>query len=175
MNAPASAVSVAIVPSPLGPVRVLAQAGRLTGLYFVGQRDDPQAPEAPAQPDDQAVLERARAQLAAYFSGSLKCFDLPLALQGTPFQQQVWQALLTIPYGATASYAGIALHCGRPKAVRAAGGAIGRNPVSIIVPCHRVIGRDGSLTGFGGGLERKQALLRLEGVLPATLAGFEAP
>jgi methylated-DNA-[protein]-cysteine S-methyltransferase len=101
-------------------------------------------------------------QLRAYFAGALKEFDLPLAPQGTRFQRAVWQALRSIPYGATASYGEIARRIGKPKAVRAVGGANGRNPLPIVVPCHRVIGSDGSLTGFGGGLTTKQKLLDLE-------------
>jgi methylated-DNA-[protein]-cysteine S-methyltransferase len=103
-----------------------------------------------------------KAQLRAYFKGELKQFDLPLAPVGTPFQLKVWEALNTIPYGALASYKTIAEAIGNPKAVRAVGGANGKNPIPIIVPCHRVIGSDGSLTGFGGGLETKRRLIDLE-------------
>jgi methylated-DNA-[protein]-cysteine S-methyltransferase len=130
---------------------------------------------------DDALLRPAREQLRAYFAGELLDFDLPLAAAGTEFQQRVWQALGAIPYGATASYAAIARAIGSPTATRAVGAANGRNPIAIIVPCHRVIGKDGTLTGYGGGLARKQWLLRHEaGVLkhrarsaatPAVLAG----
>jgi methylated-DNA-[protein]-cysteine S-methyltransferase len=112
------------------------------------------------------VLQQAAAQLAEYFAGCRQCFELQLDLRaGTAFQQAVWQALLNLPYGHTTSYGELARRIGRPKAVRALGAAVGRNPVSIIVPCHRVMGADGSLTGYAGGLPRKTALLQLEGVL----------
>jgi methylated-DNA-[protein]-cysteine S-methyltransferase len=112
------------------------------------------------------VLREAVAQLAAYFAGERTAFDLPLDLQaGTPFQQSVWQALLAIPPGGTTSYSELGRRLGRPQAARAVGAAVGRNPISIVVPCHRVLGTGGALTGYAGGLERKTALLRLEGVL----------
>ncbi len=148
--------------SPLGPMIVAATDRGLAGLWFDGQRHLPDSsgwPHAPGHP----VLVRAVAQLRDYFSGRRVQFDLPLDLQGgTTFQQSVWQALLAIPSGGTTSYGAISERVGRPAAVRAVGAAIGRNPVSIIVPCHRVLGRDGSLTGYAGGLERKSALLALE-------------
>jgi methylated-DNA-[protein]-cysteine S-methyltransferase len=103
-----------------------------------------------------------KAQLRAYFNGELKRFDLMLAPAGTPFQLKVWQALLTIPYGELVSYKAIAEAIGNPKAVRAVGGAVGKNPIPIIVPCHRCVGSDGSLTGFGGGLDTKKRLIDLE-------------
>ena len=112
------------------------------------------------------MLREAAAQLAAYFAGTRADFDLPLDLQaGTPFQQSVWDALRAIPRGRTTSYAELARRLGRPQAARAIGAAVGRNPVSIVVPCHRVLGTDGTLTGYAGGLERKTALLQLEGAL----------
>ena len=182
MKPPASAT--AIVGSPLGPIRLLALDGALSGLYFVGQRDDPQGVDATdwsdrldaaedSVADDLGLLSRARSQLEAYFARRLHRFDLPLALHGTPFQRAVWAALLDIGHGRSESYGEVARRCGRPTAVRAVGRAVGSNPVSIVVPCHRVVGANGSLTGFGGGLPRKQALLRLEGVLPPELAGFD--
>lgn len=116
---------------------------------------------------DDGAFARVREQLDAYFGGELRAFDLALAPRGTEFQQAVWQALRGIGYGQTCSYAELAQRIGRPSAVRAVGHANGRNPLPIIVPCHRVIGRDGSLTGFGGGLPAKAFLLRLEGVLKA--------
>jgi methylated-DNA-[protein]-cysteine S-methyltransferase len=162
------------VESPLGRVLLVAQGGRLTGLYFEGQWDEPDLGRPPGggrcvHAEDAAVLARAQEQLQEYFQGRRKSFDLPLDLAGTPFQREVWQALLAIPFGVTSTYGEIARRCGRPQAVRAVGGAIGRNPVSIVVPCHRVVGSDGSLTGFGGGLPRKRALLGIEGVLPPAL------
>ncbi len=149
--------------SPLGAMLLAASARGLAGLWFEGQRHMPDASawlEQPAHP----VLVRARAQLAQYFAGKRKAFELPLDLQsGTAFQQSVWQALLAIPSGATTSYGLLGQHIGRPRAVRAVGAAVGRNPISIVVPCHRVLGATGALTGYAGGLERKSALLRLEG------------
>lgn len=151
--------------SPLGPMIVAATDSGLAGLWFEGQRHLPDHsgwPHAPRHP----VLVEAVAQLADYFAGKRTQFDLPLDLQGgTAFQQSVWQALLAIPPGGTTSYGDLSQRVGRPAAVRAVGAAIGRNPVSIVVPCHRVLGRDGSLTGYAGGLERKSALLALEGAI----------
>jgi methylated-DNA-[protein]-cysteine S-methyltransferase len=151
--------------SPLGPLLLAATPRGLAGAWFVdGQRDAPDPTRWPAGPDH-PVLRQAAAQLAEYFSGRRQHFDLPLDLtHGTAFQQAVWQALLAIPCGQTTSYGELARRIGRPTAVRALGAAVGRNPVSIIVPCHRVIGADGSLTGYAGGLGRKTALLRIEGL-----------
>jgi methylated-DNA-[protein]-cysteine S-methyltransferase len=115
---------------------------------------------------DHAVLRQAQAQLAEYFAGQRRDFDLPLAPQGTEFQREVWWELANIPFGGTISYAELALRVGRPTATRAVGAANGRNPLPIVLPCHRVIGADGSLTGFGGGLPTKEFLLQLEGALP---------
>ena len=151
--------------SPLGPMIVAATGRGLAGLWFEGQRHLPATngwPHAPKHP----VLIEAVAQLRDYFAGRRTQFDLPLDLQGgTAFQQSVWQALLAIPAGGTTSYGAIGMRVGRPSAVRAVGAAVGRNPVSIVVPCHRVLGRDGSLTGYAGGLDRKSALLELEGAI----------
>ena len=152
--------------SPLGPIVLAATDRGLAGLWFEGQRHWPAAlAQWPAQPDH-PVLVRARAQLDDYFAGRLQAFDLPLDLPlGTPFQAKVWAALCAIPHGQTLSYAALSLLIGAPAAVRAVGAAIGRNPVGIVVPCHRVLGKAGALTGYAGGLERKTALLRLEGAL----------
>ena len=120
------------------------------------------------------MLAQTRAQLGEYFKGDRREFALPLAPRGTPFQRHVWQALQRIGYGETISYAQLATSIGRPSATRAVGAANGRNPLPIVVPCHRVIGADGSLTGFGGGLPIKQFLLALEGVLPARSELFAA-
>ena len=133
-----------------------------------------------AEPDDgwrhdpEAVAE-AVAQLRAYFAGELRVFDLPLDPQGTDFQRRVWQALAEIPYGETTSYSELAGSIGRPAAVRAVGAANGKNPLPIVLPCHRVIGADGSLTGFGGGLEMKRYLLELEGVVVEDETQARAP
>ena len=158
--------------SPLGLMTLAATTQGLAGLWFEGQRHLPaplaQSPGVsawPAEPDH-PVLKQAIQQLTGYFAGKRTSFDLPLDLSGgTAFQQSVWQALLALPPGTTASYGQISRCIGKPAAVRAVGAAVGRNPVSIIVPCHRVMGADGSLTGYAGGLNRKTALLALEGVL----------
>lgn len=148
--------------SPLGDVLIARTADGLAGIWFAGQKDHPGPLAAPAEPDD-PLLARAVAQLDAYFAGRTVVFELPLDLHGTPFQRSVWQALLRIPSGRTASYGEIARAVGAPNAVRAVGAAIGKNPLSVVVPCHRVVGRDGSLTGYAGGVDRKKALLALEG------------
>jgi len=149
--------------SPLGPMIVAATDTGLAGLWFEGQRHMPDTSSWPHAPEHPVLLD-AMAQLRDYFAGRRTRFELPLDLQGgTAFQQSVWHALLAIPAGGTTSYGDISQQVGRPAAVRAVGAAVGRNPVSIVVPCHRVLGRDGSLTGYAGGLERKSALLELEG------------
>ncbi|TDF85498.1 methylated-DNA--[protein]-cysteine S-methyltransferase [Pseudomonas sp. H9] len=148
------------LPSPLGP---LLLAGDQQGLHLV-HMDAAQPWELPAhwQPA-QNQLDTVARQLDEYFAGKREVFDLRLAPLGTPFQQEVWQALQRIPYGTTCSYRDLAENIGRPRAVRAVGTANGANPISIIVPCHRVIGSNGTLTGYAGGVERKQMLLELEG------------
>lgn len=149
--------------SPLGDMVVAATPRGLAGLWFEGQKHMPDNAAWPDEPQH-PVLRQAIAQLDEYFSGKRTGFDLPLDLQGgTPFQQSVWQALLQIPCGGTTSYGQLSQRIGKPAAVRAVGAAVGRNPVSVIVPCHRVLGGDGSLTGYAGGVERKSALLQLEG------------
>lgn len=158
--------SYALVPSPLGDILLTFGAGALTGLYFIGQKD--QAPIAAdwRRDDDDPLAQRVAAQLRRYFDGGGAIFDdVPLRLNGTDFQRRVWQVLTEIPAGRTLCYGDVAQRIGARSAVRAVGAAIGRNPISIIVPCHRVIGRDGTLTGYAGGLTRKQHLLRLEGVI----------
>jgi methylated-DNA-[protein]-cysteine S-methyltransferase len=144
-----------LVDSPVGTLTLVADEGLLAGLYLPEHRHAPSL-DLPVAPD---ALPEARHQLAAYFSRDLKEFDLPLAPAGTPFQQEVWRALRTIPYGETWSYRDLAEAVGRPAAVRAVGLANGRNPVSVVVPCHRVVGANGSLTGYGGGLAAKAWLL----------------
>ena len=150
--------------SPLGPMTLAATRDGLAGAWFDAQRHHPGPLPAPVD-DAQRWIALAREQLAAYFDGRLREFSVPLDLRGTPFQRAVWRALCGIVAGATRTYAEMAQAVGAPAAARAAGAAIGRNPVSVIVPCHRVIGRDGSLTGYAGGLPRKQALLALEGAM----------
>lgn len=154
--------------TPLGPLLLCASPTGLRGAWFVGQRHFPDLhpPAVRAKAPTHPLLARACAQLDDYFAGRRQDFDLPLDLsRGTPFQQQVWSALLDIGWGQTARYGQLAQQLGRPQASRAVGMAVGRNPLSIIVPCHRVLGANGSLTGYAGGLDRKQDLLRREGVL----------
>jgi methylated-DNA-[protein]-cysteine S-methyltransferase len=151
--------------SPLGPLRLAATERGLAGLWFEGQAHPPGELDAPENPA-QVHIARTAAEFQAYWRGEPVAFGAPLDPQGTAFQQQVWQALRALPRGATCSYGELAVRIGRPGAVRAVGAAVGRNPLSIVVPCHRVLGRDGGLTGYAGGLERKRALLRLEGAWP---------
>jgi len=160
----ASQRSHAVIDSPIGPLTLITQDGRLAGVHMEVARYEPDAAALGAAVDCAAdpVLAAAASQLGAYFSGELTSFDLPLALAGTGFQRAVWEGLQGIPYGETISYGELARRIGQPSASRAVGLANGRNPVSIVVPCHRVIGADGSLTGYGGGMDRKRFLLGLE-------------
>ena len=146
--------------SPVGPLALVSDGAALVGCYFEG-RLPPRVGAAVVEGRD-AVLDLARRELDAFFDLRLKKFTVHVAPRGTDFQRRVWQALCTIPYGATSTYGSIAQRIGSPAAVRAVGAANGANPVSIVIPCHRVIGADGSLTGFGGGLARKRLLLSLE-------------
>lgn len=146
--------------SPYGPLTLVADDGILCGLYLHEQRHRP--PQETFGPRDDTLFDEARAQLAAYFAGELRTFTLELRLHGTPFQRSVWERLTAIPYGETRSYGELAAALGKPGASRAVGLANGRNPVAIIVPCHRVVGVAGGLTGYAGGLPRKQRLLALE-------------
>ena len=162
--------------SPLGPMIIAATDKGLAGLWFEGQRHLPLELSGQAGPtswprnDEHPMLQEASRQLTEYFAGRRSHFELPLDLAyGTDFQQSVWQALLAIPQGGTASYGEVSRRIGKPAAVRAVGAAVGRNPISIIVPCHRVMGSNGSLTGYAGGLDRKTALLKLENALQEKL------
>ncbi len=155
----------AVLDSPVGPLTVVGEGGALTGLYMADQR---YAPPSFGRRDDGAFPEAA-AQLAEYFAGTRTEFDLELAPRGTPFQRRVWSALREVPYGETTTYGELAATIGRPTAFRAVGHANGHNPISIVIPCHRVIGTSGSLTGYGGGLPRKRFLLALEAGTPALL------
>ncbi|MFI6333825.1 methylated-DNA--[protein]-cysteine S-methyltransferase [Streptomyces sp. NPDC050535] len=150
-----------VIDSPYGPLTLVADEGALCGLYMVGQRHRPLEESFGAR-DDDALFDEVSDQLASYFAGELKEFDLPLRLDGTLFQQGVWEQLRTIPYGETRSYGELAANLGNLGASRAVGLANGKNPIGIIVPCHRVVGANGSLTGYGGGLDRKQRLLDFE-------------
>jgi methylated-DNA-[protein]-cysteine S-methyltransferase len=154
--------------SPVGKLVLVEDDGKLAGVYL----DTYSPPEAERR--SSPLLENAKAQLAEYFAGQRDDFDLPLAPKGTDFQRAVWKALTKIPFGETRSYAQIAQAIGKPHAVRAVGAANGANPIALIVPCHRVIGSDGSLTGYGGGLPRKKWLLAHESRLPLFAAPSEA-
>jgi methylated-DNA-[protein]-cysteine S-methyltransferase len=148
--------------SPVQTLRLVSDGRSLIGLYMLSEKHA-LAPQPDWVEDDAiAPFSQTKPQLDAYFAGELTTFDIPLTMQGTPFQQQVWQALTTIPYGTTLSYGELAQQLGQPHASRAVGLANGRNPVSIVVPCHRVIGANGKLTGYGGGIERKHWLLTHE-------------
>ncbi|ETW98343.1 MAG: hypothetical protein ETSY1_19165 [Candidatus Entotheonella factor] len=159
-----AAVYEGIIESPLGPICLMGTDQGLTRVDFQhGERpvDRPLSGRTPPGYFDQAMQ-----QLREYFEGARQAFDLPLAPPGTAFQQQVWQALQQIPYGRTTTYQDLAAHLGKPTASRAVGSANGRNPIAIIIPCHRVIGRDGRLRGYAGGLHLKQQLLQHEGAWP---------
>lgn len=151
------------LPSPVGTLILTASGKGLCGLWIEGEKHSPAIP--PEWVPDPAPFADAIRQLEEYFAGTRREFALPLDAEGTPFQQEAWAALRRIPYGATRSYQEQAAAIGRPGAVRAVGTANGRNPISIIVPCHRVIGANGSLTGYGGGLAAKRWLLQHEGAL----------
>jgi methylated-DNA-[protein]-cysteine S-methyltransferase len=152
-------MNVQYLDSPIGSLRLVSNGSQLIGIEFEGQYGD----DAGIEVRD-AVLATCAEQLTDYFAARRKAFDLPLAPRGTPFQQSVWTALAQIPYGESRSYRDIARAIGNPAAVRAVGAANGRNPIPIVVPCHRVIGSNGTMTGFAGGLEAKAYLLRLEGI-----------
>ena len=158
--------------SPVGELLLTSRDGMLTGLNMALQHGKPAPHPKPEWRRDDQALRFARRQLDAYFEGERQTFDLPLCMAGTPFQKQVWQGLVSIPYGTTISYAELARRIGRPGASRAVGSANGRNPIGIIVPCHRVIGADGTLTGYGGGLDRKEWLISHEA---AVLDGRDRP
>jgi len=155
-----SAVSYTTIESPVGPLLLAGDSHGLRTLSFANSKRAERV--HPDWKQDEAQFKEVIRQLRAYFSGKLRDFDIPLALEGTEFQLSVWHELLRIPYGETTSYGQLAKKIGNPKAMRAVGLANGMNPVAIIVPCHRVIGSDGSLTGFGGGLPTKKKLLALE-------------
>ena len=146
-----------VTDSPIGPLTLVARNGVLTGLFMDDQRHRPDDGRFGAQTAE--GFGAIEDQLAAYFAGERTDFDVPLAMEGTDFQRRVWAALREIPYGETISYGELARRVGNPKASRAVGLANGRNPIGVIVPCHRVVGATGSLTGYGGGIERKRWLL----------------
>ena len=157
------------IATPLGPMLLAASDAGLAGLWFEGQRHHPDASGWQAV-KSQRWLDQSAEEVQAYFRGQCRHFKTPrVAAWGTPFQRSVWEALAAIPWGVTTSYGALAAQLHKPPAVRAVGAAVGRNPWSVVVPCHRVLGADGSLTGYAGGLERKQDLLTREGVLPRPL------
>lgn len=164
-------ISYRTIESPIGLLTLAGRDGVLTNLRMVDQTYEPN--RAGWSPEPRA-FGAAVEQLGAYFAGELTVFDIELELRGTEFQRRVWQALLTIPYGETRSYGKIAAQIGAPGSARAVGWANGHNPIAIVVPCHRVIGASGSLTGYGGGLDRKRTLLDLEKKrMPAELTLFD--
>lgn len=151
-----------VIDSPYGPLTLVADGDILSGLYMTDQRHRPAVETFGDRVDGGGVLAEAGEQLEAYFAGRLKKFTLELGPHGTAFQRRVWDLLTDIPYGETRTYGELAADLGNPKASRAVGLANGRNPIGIVIPCHRVVGASGDLTGYGGGLRRKQRLLELE-------------
>ena len=156
--------------TPLGNAYVTLHGDALAGLYFEGARHAPAIASDWERDDGHPAAKACAQQLAEYFAGTRDSFDLPLAPRGTPFQQRVWAEIARVPFGATITYAQLAARAGAPGAMRAAGAATGRNPLTILVPCHRIVGSDGALTGYAGGLERKRHLLELEWALQPALA-----
>lgn len=151
--------------SPQGPMLITATPKGLAGVYFKGQKHFPDS--RPWRRDSRhPVLRRARRELGEYFAGKRTRFDVPLDPQGTAFQRKVWKAIGKVTFGRTLTYGELARRAGHPGSARAAGAATGRNPIGIIVPCHRILGANGALTGYAGGLSRKRKLLALEGALP---------
>jgi methylated-DNA-[protein]-cysteine S-methyltransferase len=150
----------------IGPVLATACAGFLTGVYYEGGRHAPQPRPGWVEDANDPTLAECARQLREYLEGRRRAFELPVRFEGTPFQERIWQAIARIPYGETVTYASLARAAGAPGCARAAGAATGRNPLSIVVPCHRVVGTSGALTGYAGGLERKSRLLGLERAVP---------
>jgi methylated-DNA-[protein]-cysteine S-methyltransferase len=150
------------IKTPMGELLLVASASELIGLYFVGCDHMPADQKRWKRDPQHPILHQADEQLQEYFAGKRTEFSLPLRVSGTDFQERVWRQIALIPYGRTISYADLAHQAGKPKAVRAAGTNTGRNPLSIVIPCHRVIGKNGGITGYAGGLERKRYLLELE-------------
>ena len=148
--------------SPQGRMLLVANDEGLCGVYFDGQKYLPEVDQAWRRDPKHATLEQAKRELAEYFAGGRKRFDTSLAPEGTPFQRSVWKAISTVAFGETITYGELARRAGSEGSARAAGAATGRNPIGVIVPCHRIVGSDGSLTGYAGGIDRKRALLALE-------------
>ena len=156
------ALCYSTVKTPIGELLLVAEADALTGVYFAGRDHAPATHAGWMSSAEHPVIRQAAKQLGEYFAGKRNSFSLPLRLTGTDFQERVWQQIALVPYGKTISYSELAKRVGAPEAVRAAGTTTGRNPVSIVVPCHRIVGKNGSMRGFAGGLKRKQFLLELE-------------
>ena len=156
--------------TPLGTVIAIAAGGALTGIHFEGGKHVPPVSAEWREDPYHDPLRRCAEQLADYFAGKSQCFDLPVAPKGTDFQQRVWREIAKVRFGETITYSQLAARAGAPGSARAAGAATGRNPLSILVPCHRIVASDGSLTGYAGGLDRKEKLLALEGALEGVAA-----
>ena len=156
--------------SPRGRMLLVANDVGLSGAYFDGQKYLPRVEPEWRRDARHAPLRQAKRELAEYFGGERERFETALAPEGTPFQQAVWKAISAVGFGKTITYSELALHAGFPGSARAAGAATGRNPISIIVPCHRIVGSNGTLTGYAGGLDRKRALLALESGIPELLS-----
>jgi methylated-DNA-[protein]-cysteine S-methyltransferase len=159
----------------LGELLLTGRDGKLTGLYFADRAHAPRPGRAWLRQDDAAIFASTRRQLDEYSEDGRKNFDLPVAMQGTPFQLRVWQEIARVPFGRTISYGELAARIGAPKAVRAVGTAAGRNPLCWIVPCHRVVGKDGRLTGYAGGISRKRLLLDFEAGRISWMPALSAP
>jgi len=156
--------------SPHGQMLLVAHGDGLSGVYFEGQKYHPRIGPQWRRDARHPTLHQAQRELAGYFAGERKCFETVLAPAGTPFQRSIWKAIATVGFGETITYGELAHRAGCPGSARAAGAATGRNPITIIVPCHRIVGSDRSLTGYAGGLDRKRALLTLESGIPDLLS-----
>lgn len=155
--------------TPLGTILATAVGGALTSINFDDAKYTPEIDNGWKEDPSSPPLRECARQLQDFFEGKRQCFDLPIAPEGTAFQKRVWQEIARVPFGETITYAQLAARAGSPGSARAAGAATGRNPIAIVVPCHRIVGTDGSLTGYAGGLERKTKLLEIEGVLQGSL------
>jgi len=162
-------IRYARIPTPAGTMYAAAADGAITGIYFENQQYFPRITDQWQEDASAAPLAECAKQIREYFDGKRTSFDLPLAPEGTEFQQRVWKEIARIPFGETITYAELAKRAGAEGSARAAGAATGRNPITLVVPCHRVVGSDGSLTGYAGGLPRKTRLLEIEGVLQGSL------
>jgi methylated-DNA-[protein]-cysteine S-methyltransferase len=162
MKEKSGTVFYSVIQSPIGELMLVGGGECLAGVYFCGCKHTPAARDCWTFDAENAVFKEAEIQLNEYFAGRRNRFSLPLRLNGTDFQKKIWSEIARIPYGETLSYSALAERAGAPRAIRAAGTSTGRNPLSIVIPCHRVMGKNGSMCGFAGGLQRKQRLLELE-------------